>query len=341
MARARNIKPGLFTNEILGEAKDPNAVILFIGLWCLADREGRLEDRPRKIWASVFPYKPEVPINDLLKFLEDNGFIVRYEVEGISYIQVVNWHQHQSPHHMEVPSNIPAPIGQSNKFNHTPITKKLRERVFKRDGYACKKCKETQNLHIDHILPISKGGSSEESNLQTLCKQCNLTKSAKVVHESSTNRPRIEKKASHPTDSFNTDTSTTDTLIADNSIEKNADLEFDYLWELYGHKKDKAEAKKVFSGCKDKYGEICQAVIQYKDYLKVTGYDPCGLGVWLRNKRWENDYKQLTENYNENNGRANKGNGGQVRTARSQSERIADGIADLVNEYSGSTAEKG
>ena len=48
MARARNIKPGFFKNEFLAEM--PCEVrLLFIGLWTLADREGRLEDRPKRI----------------------------------------------------------------------------------------------------------------------------------------------------------------------------------------------------------------------------------------------------------------------------------------------------
>ena len=48
MARARNIKPGFFDNETLGELPALTR-LLFIGLWCLADREGRLQDRPKRI----------------------------------------------------------------------------------------------------------------------------------------------------------------------------------------------------------------------------------------------------------------------------------------------------
>ena len=55
MARAKNIKPGFFTNEQLAECSFA-ARLLFVGLWTLADREGRLEDRPRRIRAQVFPY---------------------------------------------------------------------------------------------------------------------------------------------------------------------------------------------------------------------------------------------------------------------------------------------
>ena len=57
MARSRNIKPGLFANELLGDA-DPIISLLFIGLWTIADKEGRLENRPKKIRASVNFFQP-------------------------------------------------------------------------------------------------------------------------------------------------------------------------------------------------------------------------------------------------------------------------------------------
>jgi hypothetical protein len=105
MARSRNIKPGLFKNEILGEA-DPLLTLLFEGLWCLADREGRLENRPRRIKAETFPYR-EFDVSIGLQWLMDKLFIVMYEVDGEQYIQVNNWEKHQNPHHKEVPSIIP------------------------------------------------------------------------------------------------------------------------------------------------------------------------------------------------------------------------------------------
>ena len=58
MARARNIKPGLFKNELLVE-QSLFVRLLFVGLWTLADREGRLEDRPKRIKLELFPYDSE------------------------------------------------------------------------------------------------------------------------------------------------------------------------------------------------------------------------------------------------------------------------------------------
>ena len=111
--RARNIKPALFVNEFLG-VEDPFVTLLFIGLWCLADREGRLEDRTARIKAELFPYRDfpihngECPfINGGLTVLVRMKFIVRYEVNGSRFIQIMNFTKHQTPHHTEKKSVIP------------------------------------------------------------------------------------------------------------------------------------------------------------------------------------------------------------------------------------------
>ena len=114
MARARNIKPALFRNEVLGVA-DPLYTLLFQSLWLLADREGRLEDRPVRIKADTFPYREGLNVDAMLTWLHDHGFIVRYEYRGNRdeyrgnrYIQVCNFTKHQNPHKNEAGSVIPS-----------------------------------------------------------------------------------------------------------------------------------------------------------------------------------------------------------------------------------------
>jgi hypothetical protein len=107
MSRARNIKPGYFKNDVLAECS-PLARILFAGLWCEADREGRLEDRPKKIKAECLPYD-ECDIDELLGQLVARGFIHRYVAEGKAYIAVCEFAKHQNPHCKEQASSIPAP----------------------------------------------------------------------------------------------------------------------------------------------------------------------------------------------------------------------------------------
>ncbi|QGU87055.1 hypothetical protein [Erwinia sorbitola] len=105
MARSRNIKPGFFTNDELAEC-DPYARLLFVGLWTIADKEGRLDDRPKKIKALVLPFD-NVDCDLMLQQLHQRNFITRYSVESKPFIQINNWKKHQNPHCKEAASEIP------------------------------------------------------------------------------------------------------------------------------------------------------------------------------------------------------------------------------------------
>lgn len=116
--RARNIKPGFFQNEDLVELP-PETRLLFIGLWLLADREGRLEDRPKKIKMQVFP-SDDWSIDLLLTQLNDLNLIHRYEVEsGQRYIEIPKFLEHQRPHHQEKQSVIPKYEGVRTKVRNS------------------------------------------------------------------------------------------------------------------------------------------------------------------------------------------------------------------------------
>jgi hypothetical protein len=110
MARSRNLKPGFFTNDLLAEVP-PLGRLLFAGLWTLADREGRLEDRPRRIKAQLFPYE-DCEVDALLEELAKRQFIQRYEVAGLRVLQVTTWKKHQNPHIKEPESALPPPSQQ-------------------------------------------------------------------------------------------------------------------------------------------------------------------------------------------------------------------------------------
>lgn len=107
MARSRNIKPGFFKNEDLAECT-PWARLCFAGLWTLADREGRLEDRPKRIKGELFAFD-SVEVEPLLQELAKAGFVLRYGANGGRFIQIPAFHKHQNPHHKESKSAIPAP----------------------------------------------------------------------------------------------------------------------------------------------------------------------------------------------------------------------------------------
>lgn len=109
MARSRNIKPGFFVNADLVEL-DPLVRLLFIGLWTIADREGRLEDRPSQIKMQILP-GDDINTGQALGELHTKLFITRYSVAGNNYIQINNFKKHQNPHVKELQSTIP-PMSQ-------------------------------------------------------------------------------------------------------------------------------------------------------------------------------------------------------------------------------------
>ena len=106
MARTRSLKPSFFKNEHLAEC-EPMARLLFAGLWTLADSQGRLECRPLRIKAELFPYD-NCDMVALLGQLEDRGFVVAYQVDGRTYLEIPTFTEHQRCHPSEQPEGIPA-----------------------------------------------------------------------------------------------------------------------------------------------------------------------------------------------------------------------------------------
>lgn len=68
--------------------------------------------------------------------------------------------------------------------NREPISGRTRVNVLERDEYTCQMCgakvEDGVKLHIDHIIPVSKGGTNEIDNLQVLCHKCNLAKTNRM-----------------------------------------------------------------------------------------------------------------------------------------------------------------
>jgi len=120
MARARNIKPSFFKNELIGTA-DPLLGLLFISLWTLADKQGRLEDRPLRIKAETFPYRENIDVNGYLTQLQRFELIDRYVVDGLAIIQIVKFAEHQSPHSTEKNSTLPAKPMNSTVTVNPPL----------------------------------------------------------------------------------------------------------------------------------------------------------------------------------------------------------------------------
>lgn len=108
MARIRTIKPELPQSESMGNVSR-DARLCFVLLWTLADDAGRLRGNSRMLASLLFPYDDDAPglIDGWLSELEREGCVVRYAVDGSSYVEVANWLSHQKID-KPTPSKLPS-----------------------------------------------------------------------------------------------------------------------------------------------------------------------------------------------------------------------------------------
>ncbi len=82
-----------------------------------------------------------------------------------------------------VETNWPPDQTQDNTSEERPnrhISKEVKIAVWRRDQGKCCECGSKEKIEFDHIIPVSKGGSNTERNIQLLCERCNRQKSAKI-----------------------------------------------------------------------------------------------------------------------------------------------------------------
>lgn len=117
MARIRTIKPEFPLSESIGRLSR-DARLLFIQLWTICDDEGRTRAASRVLASLLYPFDEDSHklIGGWLGQLEKEGLIVRYEVDGSSYLEVTTWKKHQKIDR-PTPSRLPNP----------PVSTKARE----------------------------------------------------------------------------------------------------------------------------------------------------------------------------------------------------------------------
>lgn len=130
MARIRYVKPDFFTDADLCELP-PLHRLLFEGLWCHADRMGRLEDRPRDLKVKILPFD-EADIDAMLWDLHPR-FVARYEVDGRRLLWIVHFLEHQRPHNTEPPSKLPE-FNETRKSNRPTTVLERPERAPELSG---------------------------------------------------------------------------------------------------------------------------------------------------------------------------------------------------------------
>lgn len=106
MARIRTVKPEFFTSESVLSVS-PLARLFFIGLWCEADRDGRLKWKPKTL---KFRYLPGDPVNieKLCTELEQAEMIVTYTIDNNDYCEIPSFKSHQVINNREKESELPS-----------------------------------------------------------------------------------------------------------------------------------------------------------------------------------------------------------------------------------------
>ena len=105
MARIRTIKPEFFTSEDI-VSLTPLSRLFYQSLWCEADREGRLEWKPRTFKLRYFP-GDNCDIEAMADELIEAGLVVIYRVDGRTYAEIPTFTRHQVINNRESASEIP------------------------------------------------------------------------------------------------------------------------------------------------------------------------------------------------------------------------------------------
>lgn len=164
MAGARNIKPGFFTNDVLA-ACDQLARLLFAGLWTVADRAGRLEDRPKRIKAAGRGNRRR----------EKKFHAARLATEKAVFRPALPtcFMPGMTEMHMARPS-------YSEQLKH-PNWQRKRLQVLEAHDFTCLECRSKEKtLHVHHkqYLKGRMAWEYDDENFEALCEDCH-----KEMHE--------------------------------------------------------------------------------------------------------------------------------------------------------------
>lgn len=117
MARIRTIKPEFFTSESI-VSLSPLARLLFIALWCEADRRGRLAWKPKTFKLRYFP-ADDCDIGALCKELVDSELVIIYENNQKLYADIPSFEKHQVINNRESESLIQARVNDASRTRHS------------------------------------------------------------------------------------------------------------------------------------------------------------------------------------------------------------------------------
>lgn len=143
MARIRTIKPEFFMSEDIGELTVKTR-LLYVALWCQADREGIGKFSPTALAAQCMPYEFS-DFQACFTELQKNGHVVVYEAENKKYFYLPTFTEHQRPHHTEKESGFPE-FNRELTVNEPFVNRKEREREREREGEQEREGERERNI---------------------------------------------------------------------------------------------------------------------------------------------------------------------------------------------------
>ena len=128
----------------------------------------------------IFEFKLE---RSQTRYKQVNYQRTSYKVPVIHSAEMFTFHELTEIYNNLQSRNVSVTLEEHVKRERGRMTADLKAKIMKRDKYTCQICgkhmPDKVGLQIDHIIPVSKFGTSEESNLQVLCSICNGLKSNK------------------------------------------------------------------------------------------------------------------------------------------------------------------
>lgn len=144
--------------------------------------ENVLDEHSELMWLSWDDYREDQKYYDeeerkrISKLLENDGF---WNVS--SFMSDDRLKQIENNFALSIAKEIEEATYKKRRRRATTYTgnKKVRAAVLEKHGAKCKKCGSTDNIHLDHIIPVAAGGDNSIDNLQPLCRSCNSSKGVK------------------------------------------------------------------------------------------------------------------------------------------------------------------
>ena len=243
-------------------------------IWLIAsENDGVLPD------VGKIAFRLRIPTADcerVLKELTDRDFLVEYTGSEPA----------------EQGATLAQRAAKSNGFGTRHISDVTKREVWQRDGGKCRACGSTERLEYDHKKPVSKGGTSEPSNIQILCRPCNRSKRTGDATPAQPLRS-LEKRREEIQDK-------TESRPVAKATRPNS--KFEEFWKEYPKRKGdnpKAPARKLFDALV-RQGVDPDAIISGVRRAKAKNADKIGTEFipqaikWLRDRRWE-DYQDDPE----------------------------------------------